>query len=154
LSAGDYTPSPPFNGYGRPGRTPDVETYAQVKAERDELRNQVQNQRKMVADNEQLRLRVASLEKQVRAWRENTNVSMVMQKCSICQDVKPVGSFWRDRSTKRGYRSQCRDCANPGRKIVTHCPQGHPYDEANTRRDKNGWRHCRTCSHAKTEYRG
>ena len=26
----------------------------------------------------------------------------------------------------------------------THCPQGHPYDEANTYR-YNGWRQCRTC---------
>jgi hypothetical protein len=28
----------------------------------------------------------------------------------------------------------------------THCPQGHPYDEANTRRSSRGGRHCRTCS--------
>lgn len=31
---------------------------------------------------------------------------------------------------------------------VTHCPKGHPYDEANTYRYRkgNGWaRHCRTC---------
>lgn len=27
----------------------------------------------------------------------------------------------------------------------THCPQGHPYDEANTRRDSTGRRHCRKC---------
>lgn len=27
----------------------------------------------------------------------------------------------------------------------THCPQGHPYNEANTYRDSNGARHCRTC---------
>jgi hypothetical protein len=29
----------------------------------------------------------------------------------------------------------------------THCPQGHPYDEANTAWKKNG-RHCRTCARA------
>lgn len=28
----------------------------------------------------------------------------------------------------------------------THCPQGHPYDEANTWRSAKGWRQCRTCS--------
>jgi len=28
---------------------------------------------------------------------------------------------------------------------VTHCPQGHPYDEANTRRTRRGGRVCRTC---------
>lgn len=27
----------------------------------------------------------------------------------------------------------------------THCPQGHPYDEANTYRPKRGGRMCRTC---------
>jgi hypothetical protein len=28
----------------------------------------------------------------------------------------------------------------------THCPHGHPYDEANTYRPKNGQRACRACS--------
>jgi len=28
---------------------------------------------------------------------------------------------------------------------VTHCPQGHPYDEANTFRRKNNGRECREC---------
>lgn len=30
----------------------------------------------------------------------------------------------------------------------THCPQGHPYDEANTMRigDKHTWRKCRECN--------
>jgi hypothetical protein len=27
----------------------------------------------------------------------------------------------------------------------THCPQGHPYNEQNTRRDKKGFRYCRPC---------
>jgi len=27
----------------------------------------------------------------------------------------------------------------------THCPKGHPYDEANTYRDPSGRRSCRTC---------
>jgi hypothetical protein len=27
----------------------------------------------------------------------------------------------------------------------THCPRGHPYDETNTYRDKNGKRYCRAC---------
>ncbi len=27
----------------------------------------------------------------------------------------------------------------------THCPQGHPYDEANTRYTRQGWRECRVC---------
>lgn len=28
---------------------------------------------------------------------------------------------------------------------LTHCPQGHPYDTANTYPDKRGWRGCRIC---------
>lgn len=28
---------------------------------------------------------------------------------------------------------------------ITHCPRGHPYDDANTWRDRHGWRHCRKC---------
>lgn len=28
----------------------------------------------------------------------------------------------------------------------THCVHGHPFDEANTYRAKNGWRVCRTCA--------
>lgn len=27
----------------------------------------------------------------------------------------------------------------------THCSHGHPYSEANTYTDANGWRRCRTC---------
>jgi hypothetical protein len=27
----------------------------------------------------------------------------------------------------------------------THCPAGHPYDQANTRITPEGWRACRTC---------
>lgn len=30
----------------------------------------------------------------------------------------------------------------------THCPQGHPYDEDNTKYDANGGRHCFICSRA------
>jgi hypothetical protein len=30
----------------------------------------------------------------------------------------------------------------------THCPQGHPYDEANTYLDSRNIRHCRTCNRA------
>lgn len=29
---------------------------------------------------------------------------------------------------------------------LTHCPQGHPYDEANTWISKSGHRQCRTCN--------
>lgn len=35
----------------------------------------------------------------------------------------------------------------------THCPQGHPYDEANTYRSKSGRRHCRICQRARARRR-
>lgn len=31
---------------------------------------------------------------------------------------------------------------------ITHCPDGHPYSDDNTYRDKNGKRHCRQCNRA------
>ena len=38
-----------------------------------------------------------------------------------------------------------------GYKGRTHCPLGHPYDEANTYIDpKRGWRQCRACRRART----
>jgi hypothetical protein len=30
--------------------------------------------------------------------------------------------------------------------LKTHCPQGHPYDEANTHWRRSGWRDCRACN--------
>jgi hypothetical protein len=35
----------------------------------------------------------------------------------------------------------------------THCPAGHPYDEANTRVRANGWRDCRACDVARESAR-
>lgn len=34
-----------------------------------------------------------------------------------------------------------------GNAMKTHCPSGHAYDEANTRRTKHGHRKCLTCEH-------
>lgn len=39
--------------------------------------------------------------------------------------------------------------SNAGQPPKTHCPQGHPYDEANTYvQPKTGWRQCRICTRA------
>ncbi|MGW5427907.1 HNH endonuclease signature motif containing protein [Streptomyces sp. NPDC004059] len=35
----------------------------------------------------------------------------------------------------------------------THCPAGHPYDDANTRIRANGWRDCRACEAAREDRR-
>ena len=36
----------------------------------------------------------------------------------------------------------------------THCPQGHPYDEANTYVDPDGGRRCRACHRERMRHRG
>lgn len=41
-----------------------------------------------------------------------------------------------------------------GRRARTHCPQGHVYDEANTRLTKEGWRICRTCRNTRRAMKG
>lgn len=42
-------------------------------------------------------------------------------------------------------RGETKAAANA---LKTHCPQGHPYDEVNTYRDKKGRRGCQTCRRA------
>ena len=60
----------------------------------------------------------------------------------------PKGQFWRNcracRNEKRRERRRAEG-RKPSPADRTHCPQGHPYDDANTYRDKNGKRHCRQC---------
>ena len=58
------------------------------------------------------------------------------------------------------HKCRNRKCCNPnhlrlltnldnardnGQNRKTHCPRGHAYDEANTRYNKHGHRHCRAC---------
>lgn len=39
------------------------------------------------------------------------------------------------------------------RSAITHCPQGHEYDSANTYLSKRGQRHCRTCLNTRSRAR-
>lgn len=48
-------------------------------------------------------------------------------------------------ATPAEQRANRRESIHP-ESLKTHCPQGHPYDEANTYVTKKGWRHCRTCT--------
>ena len=53
------------------------------------------------------------------------------------------------------HTDNMRDAARKGRLINgqisrTHCPQGHPYDEKNTRFTSSGARRCRICAHNHT----
>jgi hypothetical protein len=42
-------------------------------------------------------------------------------------------------------RSHAGKATGAQHRAITHCPQNHPYDEANTYIAPNGKRHCRTC---------
>ena len=33
------------------------------------------------------------------------------QKCTKCGKVKPLSEFWKDKSRKNGYRSECACCS-------------------------------------------
>lgn len=50
---------------------------------------------------------------------------------------------WANEETPRGNRNRDK----------THCPQGHPYDDANTYRRADGSRRCRTCMAAQRAQR-
>lgn len=37
--------------------------------------------------------------------------------------------------------------------LTTHCPQGHAYDEVNTKIRRDGWRECRQCQRVRNQNR-
>jgi hypothetical protein len=47
--------------------------------------------------------------------------------------------------TENVRRSRAGEVNRARQLAITHCPQGHPYDEVNTGRKANGSRRCRTC---------
>ena len=63
--------------------------------------------------------------------------------CKECR--KPRWQEWY--KNKKGYNP----LPPPGER--THCPKGHPYNDANTYRDKTGRRHCRECRSAGSKSR-
>lgn len=46
-----------------------------------------------------------------------------------------------------------RENTRRGTALITHCPHGHPYDEANTLYRRNGHRECLTCTRASARAR-
>ena len=85
----------------RTGRTSQAQTYADLRLERDALVEEVQR----------LRRRVAVLEGLIVSYEEQAKGLPTYLRCSVCRQVKPPSEFWRDRSNKWGYRSQCKVCS-------------------------------------------
>lgn len=51
-------------------------------------------------------------------------------------------------------RRGCSGAVNGARERgKTHCPQGHPYDRANTYTSRAGSRHCRACARQRARHR-
>lgn len=55
-----------------------------------------------------------------------------------------------DRKQRRELAAQEGRTLLPLPQDRTHCPHGHPFDEANTKVDKRGWRSCRTCANERS----
>lgn len=69
----------------------------------------------------------------------------ICHQCDVPLCVRPSHLFLGD------VRSNTADMCAKGRhanSTKTHCPAGHPYDEANTRLNVRGARECRTCARA------
>lgn len=56
-----------------------------------------------------------------------------------CVNPAHLEPVTRGENVRRGARGR----------LVTHCPQGHAYDEPNTYVDPQGLRHCRACRRAR-----
>jgi hypothetical protein len=60
-----------------------------------------------------------------------------------CANVDHLEIVTRAENTRRGTGRHVSAAHSRAR---THCKYGHQFVPANTLRDKNGWRHCRTCA--------
>lgn len=75
-----------------------------------------------------------------------------LEACHRCDNplcVNPDHLFWgtqKDNNHDAMLKGRIRNASF----YRTHCPQGHPYDGANTYWSRKGWRQCRTCMVART----
>lgn len=85
------------------------------------------------------------------------------------QDPNELVGIWDGRLTKYSedpefYNPMCARChvqhdnnlrgrSGNGKELRTHCPENHEFTDANTRIDKKGVRHCKTCHREKERAR-
>jgi hypothetical protein len=64
--------------------------------------------------------------------------------CRVPPCVRPshLEPVTKAENMRRGLRGE----------LTTHCPHGHPYDTANTYRDRKGSRRCRACNNERSRY--
>jgi hypothetical protein len=89
-------------------------------------------------------------EEEVGPIPDGLTIDHVQERCTsrACVEVRHMEVVTRGENTRRGAGNNPTVIAN---RAKTHCPQGHPYDEANTYRPPNGSRYCRTCIAAQTK---
>ena len=61
-----------------------------------------------------------------------------------CVNPDHLEPVTQEENIRRGYGISAANAEK------THCPQGHPYNEANTYRPKRGGRQCKECSRMRT----
>lgn len=69
--------------------------------------------------------------------------------CRTCKQMRTQKTYWADPDKSRARHRTLRQNPEPPKNHAslrkTHCPQGHPYDEANTYLTPAGWRQCKAC---------
>ena len=72
----------------------------------------------------------------------------------LCRNRRCVNPEHLEAVTQRENNMRATDSVTSVNSIKTHCPKGHPYDEANTYAMPGGGRDCRQCINARSrEYK-
>lgn len=90
--------------------------------------------------------------KQSAARKGQSPTAMTRAKLSAWQKGRAktwLTALWQD----PGYRAVQAKGRQRFLRAITSCPQGHPYDAANTRRRQNGGRDCRACDRERTAHK-
>jgi len=62
--------------------------------------------------------------------------TILTKHCSHCKEIKPIKNFPRNRTTKDGYRDQCKVCHNIDNKTYRQTDKGKAYHKAYRKSEK------------------